>query len=236
MGAADIPLPGSFRVSGQGAERLSAFQLDLASAFFALPESVGFLLAGGGALIAQGLVNRETDDLDFFADRAAGDVAIASDALIGAAGQRGWIVDVIRTGPEFRRLEITRPTSVPDQTEVVYVDLAVDSPPTAEPMITIAGPAFAPYELAIRKTGALFARAEPRDFTDVYALHQQFDRAEILHDAAGADAGFDLQVFVQMLRSHRRLRDEDFPETTAPIEELRAYFDAWADQLAQTTD
>jgi len=72
-------------VSGQGAERLSQFQLDLASAFFALPESIGFLLAGGGALIAQGLVNRETDDLDFFADRAAGDVATASDALIGAA-------------------------------------------------------------------------------------------------------------------------------------------------------
>lgn len=138
--------------------------------------------------------------------------------------------------PEFRRLEITRPTSVPDQTEFVYVDLAVDSPPTAKPTITIAGPAFAPHELAIRKTGALFARAEPRDFTDVYALHQQFDRAEFLHDAADADAGFDLQVFVQVLRSHRRLRDEDFPETTASVEELRTYFDAWADQPAEVTE
>lgn len=219
-----------------GQRHLSQFQLDLAATFFALPESVGFLLAGGGALIAQGLVNRETDDLDFFADQAAGDVATASDALIAAASQQDWTVDVIRTGPEFRRLKIARPTNTPNQAEDVYVDLALDSPPTAESTITIAGPAFAPYELAIRKTGALFGRAEPRDFTDVYALHQQFDRAEILRDAADADAGFDLQVFVQMLRSHRRLRDEDFPETTSTVEELRAYFDAWADQIAQTTE
>lgn len=222
-------------MSRQGARRLSQFQLDLASAFFALPESVGFLLAGGGALIAQGLVNRETDDLDFFADQAGGDVATASDALIAAAGQRGWTVAVIRTGPEFRRLKITRPTKTPNQTEDVYVDLALDSPPTAEPTITIAGPAFAPYELAIRKTLALFGRAEPRDFADVYALHQQFDRADILLEAVDTDTGFDLQVFVQMLRSHRRLRDEDFPKTTARVEELRTYFDAWADQIDQTT-
>lgn len=223
-------------MSGQGSRRLSQFQLDLASAFFALPESVGFLLAGGGALIAQGLVNRETDDLDFFADQAAGDVATASDALIATASQQGWTVDVIRSGLQFRRLKITRPANPPNQTEDVYVDLALDSPPAAEPTITIAGPAFAPYELAIRKTLALFGRAEPRDFTDVYALHQQFDRDDILLDAAAADSGFDPPVFVQMLRSHRRLRDEDFPETTASVEDLRAYFDTWADQLAQRTE
>lgn len=158
-------------MSEQGVRRLSQFQLDLASVFFALPESVGFLLAGGGALIAQGLVSRETDDLDFFADRGAGDVSTATEALIAAADRRGWTVNVIRAGPEFRRLKITRPVTAPDQTEDVYVDLAVDSPPKGPPTITIAGPALGPRELAIRKTLALFGRAEPRDFTDVHALH-----------------------------------------------------------------
>lgn len=45
---------------------LSAFQVALANLFFSLPESSGFLLAGGGALIAQGIVTRPTEDLDFF--------------------------------------------------------------------------------------------------------------------------------------------------------------------------
>lgn len=220
-------------MSEQGVRRLSQFQLDLAEVFFALPESVGFLLAGGGALIAQGLVSRETDDLDFFADRVVGDVVAASDALITAADLQGWTVDVIRAGPEFRRLGITRPGTIPGQAEVVYVDLAVDSPPSGPSTITIAGPAFGPRELAIRKTLALFGRAEPRDFTDVYSLYQRFDRAEILSEAAEADTGFDLQVFIQMLRSHQRLRDEDFPETTASVEELRGYFDSWVDELEQ---
>lgn len=213
--------------------RLSQFQLDVTQVFFALPESAGFLLAGGGALIAQGLVSRETDDLDFFADRVAGDVVAASDALILAARLRGWAVEVLRTGPEFRRLVITRSVKSSAQAEVVYVDLAVDSPPTGPPTMTTVGPAFGPRELAVRKTLALFGRAEPRDFTDVYAMYQRFDRAVILQESAQADTGFDLMVFVQMLRSHRRLRDEDFPETTATVEELRAYFDSWADELDQ---
>jgi hypothetical protein len=57
--------------------------------------------------------------------------------------------------------------------------------------------------------------------------------AEILPAAVQADAGFDLDVFIDMLRSHRRLRNEDFPDADVNISELRAYFDAWADQLKQ---
>lgn len=219
---------------------LSQFQLDLARVFFALPESVGFLLAGGGALIAHGLVARDTDDLDFFTARRGeieSPVAAAGEALIATAAERGWVVETVRSGPEFRRLKISRgadalPTDV-GSGETVYVDLAVDSPPSEGATFTVAGPALAPQELAVRKTLALFGRAEPRDFTDVYVLHQQFDRAEILRAATDADPGFDLRVFVQMLRSHRRLRDEDFPETGVPVENLRAYYDNWTTTLEQ---
>jgi hypothetical protein len=45
---------------------LSAFQLEVARLFFALPASRGFLLAGGAALLAQHLTARPTEDLDFF--------------------------------------------------------------------------------------------------------------------------------------------------------------------------
>jgi Nucleotidyl transferase AbiEii toxin, Type IV TA system len=49
-----------------GKPDLSAFQLEVARLFFALPASQGFLLAGGAALLAQHLTARATEDLDFF--------------------------------------------------------------------------------------------------------------------------------------------------------------------------
>lgn len=220
----------------QTESRLSQFQLDAAGLFFSLPESAGFLLAGGGALIVQGIIARETEDLDFFGQRGGGDVGSAATSLAAAASARGWRAEVIRSGPDFRRIKLARTAGhhVEDEDEdeeAVYIDLAIDTPPACAPTVTVAGPALPPYDLAVRKTLALFSRAEPRDFADVHAIHQYFDRSEVLGAAAAADPGFNPSVFVQMLRSHQRLRDDDFPPSDVSITELRAYFDAWADEL-----
>jgi hypothetical protein len=80
---------------------LSAFQLEVARLFFALPASQGFLLAGGAALLAQHLTARPTEDLDFFTSPERGQVLTARDALETAAHQRGWTAQRIhesRTG------------------------------------------------------------------------------------------------------------------------------------------
>lgn len=204
---------------------LSDFQLEIAHLFFSLPESAGFLLAGGGALIVQGIVERPTEDLDFFTTRALGSVAMAGDALVAAASDRGWVVELLRSGPEFRRWAITGP-------DTVLVDLAVDSPAVGAPAITIAGPALQPDELAVRKTLALFGRAEPRDFIDVYVLNQRFDRDDTLRRACEADPGFDLEVFAQILRSHRRLDEGDFPDIGVSVPVVRDYYENWADRLS----
>jgi len=45
---------------------LTDFQAEVSRLFFSLPASNGFLLAGGGALLASGLTTRPTQDLDFF--------------------------------------------------------------------------------------------------------------------------------------------------------------------------
>jgi hypothetical protein len=66
-----------------GAE-LTAFQLRVAGLFFALPQSRGFLLAGGAALLAQHLTTRPTEDLDFFTAPEQGHVPAACDALEAA--------------------------------------------------------------------------------------------------------------------------------------------------------
>ena len=64
---------------------------------------------------------------------------IACDALLTAIGERGWRGSVIRTGPEFRRLDISRAGN-DGSIEQVLIDLAIDSPPTKPPMVSFAGP------------------------------------------------------------------------------------------------
>ncbi len=202
---------------------LSEFQIELANLLFSLPESAGFLLAGGGALIAQGIMPRPTDDLDFFTARQLGNVEATSDALITAVVARGWTTDLLRGGPDFRRWAITGPESV-------LVDLAVDSPSTGTPTLTIAGPALAPADLACARPDPVRARRTPRHI-DVYVLNQRFNREDTLDKAAAADQGFHQDAFTRALRAHRRIRDADFPDIGVAIEDIRSYFDAWADEL-----
>ena len=71
-----------------GDSALTAFQVQVARSFFALPASHGFLLAGGAALLAQHLTTRPTQDLDFFTRTGAGNVPAATDALEDAANER----------------------------------------------------------------------------------------------------------------------------------------------------
>ena len=111
------------RTAGGGAPDLSAFQLEVARLFFALPASSGFLLAGGGALLAQHLTSRPTEDLDFFTDPEHGHVQAARDALEAAARKQGWTTERIHDSDTFCRMVIR---SADDR---VLVDLAVNAPP-----------------------------------------------------------------------------------------------------------
>jgi hypothetical protein len=66
--------------TGNSGSDLSAFQLEVARLFFAMPASQGFLLAGGAVLLAQHLTARPTEDLDFFTAPERGHVLAARDA------------------------------------------------------------------------------------------------------------------------------------------------------------
>jgi predicted nucleotidyltransferase component of viral defense system len=87
--------------------------------------------------------------------------------------------------------------------------------------------------LAARKTLALFSRAEARDFADVYDLARRYGPHQLLAWAAADDAGFDQQVFANMLASMDRLADEDLPVLPRHVKDLRAYFRYWAAELAR---
>jgi hypothetical protein len=205
---------------------LSAFQLEVARLFFALPASHGFLLAGGAALLAQHLTTRPTEDLDFFTAPEHGHVLTARDALEAAARNRGWATQRIHDSDTFCRMVI-RSTDA-----AVLVDLAVNAPPDLPASVTSAGPTLAPEELAGHKLLALFDRAAARDFADIYVLAHRFGKDLLLARAAQIDAGFDASVLADMIATLDRFSDGELPvpdETSAA--ELRAFYATWRAEL-----
>jgi hypothetical protein len=204
---------------------LTDFQVEVARMFFGLPASDGFLLAGGGALLASGLTDRPTHDLDFFGAPGHVDVTAARDQFERAIADRGWRCERIHNSPTFVRLHVTG-------AEELIVELAIDSAAGRPPVISIVGPTFDPEELAGRKLVALFSRAEARDFADVYVLAQRFDRTTLLQRAHEVDPGFDRVVLAEMMSTLDRFADGELPIASAGVTALRTFFADWARELA----
>lgn len=202
---------------------ITDFQAEVARVFFALPEAGSFLLAGGLALAAHGLTDRPTEDFDAFTSKA-GDVSKAVAAFRRAAVERQWRVDTVQASETFVRLSVAGEAAL-------IVDIALDSPPDLPPTMSILGPTFAPEELAARKLLALFDRAMPRDFVDVFRLVRRWERDDLMGLAGTIDPGFDVTAFAMAMRQLDRYRNEDIPIAAAELPELRSYFHAWVDDL-----
>ena len=202
---------------------ITEFQAEVAQVFFSLPEAESFLLAGGLALAAHGLSERPTEDFDAFTSRVS-DVTRACEAFTVAADDQGWRVSVIQASDTFVRLEVVGEESL-------LVDIALDSAPGLPPVMSILGPTFAPEELAGRKLLALFDRAMPRDFVDVYVLAQRWEPRRLIKLAKATDAGFELTVLLAAMRQLDGFLDEDLPIAESELDELRTFFGAWIAQL-----
>lgn len=202
---------------------ITVFQAEVAQVFFSLPETRSFLLAGGLALAAHGISERPTEDFDAFTSKAP-DVTTAFEAFTAAAGDRGWSIRVVHASDTFVRLDVVGEDSL-------LVDLALDSAPGLPPVMSILGPTFAPEDLAGRKLLALFDRAMPRDFVDVYRLAQRWETGRLLEWAKVIDAGFELTVLVAAMRQLDGFADPDLPINESEIDQLRAFFRTWIEQL-----
>lgn len=204
---------------------LTDFQVEIAQLFFTLPASRDFVLGGGAGLVAAGLTERPTRDLDFFVAESV--VVDARDQLEAAVAERSWTTKRIRDEDTFVRLRI-------DGTEQLLVDLCLDSAPQHPPTMTIAGPTYSAEEAAGRKVVALFGRAEARDFVDVRSLAHHFDKADLLLHASRIDEGFDRATFATMLDSLSRFDDETLADFGADPTELSTWFSVWADELRRS--
>ena len=203
---------------------LTDFQTDVARLFFSLPASAGFLLAGGGALLASGLTVRPTEDLDFFGETGRSDVAAARDQLETAVAARGWSSTRLQDSETFARLRLSG-------NDDLIVDIAIDSAAGRPPVVSLVGPTFDPEELAGRKLTALFDRAAARDFADVFVLAERFGKSVILERAEEIDRGFDRQILAEMLRTIGRFTDEELSVAPSQPATVRSFFDQWADEL-----
>lgn len=147
-----------------------------------------FYFTGGTALAVCYLHHRESEDLDFFTADPASLDPTARDfekTLLLA----GLDVQVERRQATFVRFLIE---------QELKIDLALDAPFRLKPpaQSNIEGIKVLVDDLediAANKMLALFGRAEPRDFIDVYFLVKEyFDFMEIVQMAAKKDTGFDL--------------------------------------------
>lgn len=208
-----------------GVKLLTPIQVDVANIFFGLSASEGYVVAGGAALLASDLVARPTMDLDFFAARPVDTVGEATSSLIHALETRGYTVEQIHDSPSFCRLLAARGD------DHVLVDLAIDSPPTTAPTMTLLGPTLVALELAGRKMLALFGRAEARDFADIFVLARRFSKDAMLGEAERLDPGFDRAVLAQMVTTLDRFSDDELPLPASEVGVAREFFDRWAREL-----
>ena len=204
---------------------LTDFQAEVARLFFSLPAADGFLLAGGGALLASGLTTRPTEDLDFFGERGRSDVTAAREQLEVAAIARGWQIDRLQVSESFARLHVHGEADV-------LVDIAIDVTAGHPPVVSIVGPTFDPEEFAGRKLVALFDRAEARDFADVFVLAQRFGKEVLMQRAGEVDLGFDREILSTMMLTIERFNDDELPLPAQMAVEVRQFFRDWASELA----
>jgi Nucleotidyl transferase AbiEii toxin, Type IV TA system len=161
---------------------LTPLQVQATRLFFSLPESSGFAVADGAALLAQGLIHRPTRDVDLFLlEATATGIATVAASFEAAIKKSGWTHRRVIDQHDFIRLEIT------GNRESLIIDLGRDSPAEEPVDTTDLGPTLSPRDLAARKTLALFGRAEARDFSDVYELARRYGREHLLAWAAADD-------------------------------------------------
>lgn len=203
---------------------LSLFQKEIARLFFSLQSSHGFVLAGGGALLASGLSNRPTQDLDFFGSPGQVSVSLTLGQFLDAIQQQKWDFELLSNANDFARVRIVGSAEL-------IVDLAIDVAPRFPVTETPFGPVFSPLELAGRKLLALFDRAEARDFVDVYVLALKFGNQKVFDAAAQIEVSLNEQILARIMNTLERFSDDELPIDHSEVSSLRKYFANWAKEL-----
>jgi hypothetical protein len=211
---------------------LDPLQEQIARNALALPQARTLALAGGGAMIAHGFVNRVTKDIDLFTEIDDTEAIQVTAALRDALQQLGLVTRDADRPPTDHRFVAVDPATGAECTVEVFPDGG-----RLHGCVTLdIGPVLHPDDLAADKTLALWGRARPRDFYDVAALLDRYTPAQLLALAAAKDSGFSTTTFIDALRAIGRLTPADWAEdgiATDDIQRLNDLFGQWRATLAE---
>ncbi len=191
----------------------------------------GFALAGSGAIREHGIIERRTEDVDLFT--TSQDVPAFSAAVDQVADQlrgSGYRVDQTRQAPQYARLRVAAGDGLQ-----LDVDLGVDWR-RDDPVTLDVGPVLSLADAVGSKVGALYSRAEPRDYLDVDAIRAsgRFSDEQLLTAAAERDAGFEVGMFAQQLAGVSRITLADvrrYGVTAEQLENIKTRCTRWAVEL-----
>jgi len=194
----------------------------------------GFALGGGNALIAHGVIDRITQDVDLFTDEEHGVEAAAGavEAALQAAGfeaeredKTAGLSDVFEgMGEGLADWTITAPGGEQMMLQMAYFDRA------SRPVVMEFGPVLALEDVVGGKVCALASRAVPRDYLDTAAALERYTVAELIDFARRLDPGLTYQDFADAARRLDKVDDGWFASlglTGPDIAALRERFAAW---------
>lgn len=198
--------------------------------------TMGFALAGSGAIREHGITDRPTNDIDLFAlsdigpDLFARAVETGEDAL----RDQGFRVTRTRSTPEFARLLVE--VSDIGAERAVEVDFGIDWRKDPPAQLSI-GPVLALTDAVGSKIGAVYSRGEVRDYLDLDSIRRsrRFADQELISLAHEHDPGFEMTMFIERVRAVVQFGAVEVAEygiDPAALQQIKDRLTAWADHLA----
>jgi Nucleotidyl transferase AbiEii toxin, Type IV TA system len=194
----------------------------------------GFALGGGNALIAHGVIDRPTEDVDLFTNEDDGVTLAAEDAeaALRAAGfeaerqdKTAGLADVFDgMGEGLAEWIITAPGGRQMMLQMAYFDR------DRRPVIMDVGPVLDLDDVVGSKVCALASRVEPRDYVDTAAALGRYTVDQLIGFAKGLDPGLTDRDFADAGRRLDHLPDTMFTRyglTPQDVAHLRQQLAPW---------
>ena len=213
---------------------LSELQREVATIALRAAARNGFALAGGNALIAHGIIDRPTDDVDLFSNEETG-VAAAADAVESALVEAGFLAErrdrmagleqvFEGMGEGLAEWIITAPSGQQTMLQMAYFDR------TRGPVTMDVGPVLDLEDVAAGKAVALVSRVEPRDYVDTAAALERYTVDQLIDLAKRLDPGLTGRDFADAGRHLDQMPDRLFARYVRDqqdVARLRERFARW---------
>jgi len=194
----------------------------------------GFALGGGNALIAHGVVDRPTEDVDLFTDQGDGvaRAAGAAEDALRAAGftverqdRAGALADVFEGMSDgLAEWIVTAPGGRQMMLQMAYFDR------DRRPVLMDFGPVLDLDDVVASKVCALASRVEPRDYVDTAAALERYPAGRLIALAQTLDPGLNSRDFADAGRRLDTMPDVMFARyglSPADVATLRQRFATW---------